>query len=177
MKRPKRRFLFLLAVAAVALSLLLVTDRYVADEPALRANPTPQTGASQNGTIPDSTIENSTIQVATFAGGCFWCMEAPFDKIKGVTSTIPGYTGGRTENPVYDQVKTGRTGHIESLQVKYDSAIVSYEQLLWLFWHNVDPTQANGQFCDEGNQYRTLIFYHDDEQKQLAETTDPLGWP
>jgi peptide-methionine (S)-S-oxide reductase len=116
----------------------------------------------------------SVIQLATFAGGCFWCMEPPFDKLDGVISTTSGYTGGRTKKPSYEQVKTGRTGHIESMQVKFDSSIVSYEQLLWLFWHNVDPTQANGQFCDEGNQYRTLIFYHDDDQKQLAEKTKQL---
>ncbi len=111
------------------------------------------------------------IQIATFAGGCFWCMESPFDKLDGVISTTSGYTGGRTVNPTYDQVKTGRTGHIESLQVKFDSSVVSYEQLLGLFWHNVDPTQADGQFCDHGNQYRSRIFYHDDDQKQLAEKT------
>lgn len=111
------------------------------------------------------------IQTATFAGGCFWCMEPPFDKLDGVISTTSGYTGGRTVNPTYDQVSTGRTGHIESLQVKFDSTAVTYEQLLGLFWHNVDPTQADGQFCDHGNQYRTVIFYHDDDQKQLAEQT------
>jgi peptide-methionine (S)-S-oxide reductase len=121
---------------------------------------------------PSSQTESaSDIQLATFAGGCFWCMEPPFDKLDGVISTTSGYTGGRTKNPKYEQVKTGRTGHIESMQVKFDSSKVSYEQLLWLFWHNVDPTQANGQFCDKGNQYRTLIFYHDDDQKQLAEAT------
>ena len=116
-----------------------------------------------------------TIQTATFAGGCFWCMEPPFDKLDGVLSTTSGYTGGRTVNPSYDQVKTGRTGHIESLQVKFDSSIVGYEELLSLFWHNVDPTQAGGQFCDNGNQYRTAIFYHDENQKQLAEKTKAAG--
>lgn len=124
----------------------------------------------------DSSEERETatvdrIQTATFAGGCFWCMEPPFDKLDGVLSTTSGYTGGRTVNPSYDQVKTGRTGHIESLQVKFDSSVVSYEELLSLFWHNVDPTQAGGQFCDKGNQYRTVIFYHDASQKQLAEET------
>jgi peptide-methionine (S)-S-oxide reductase len=111
------------------------------------------------------------IETATFAGGCFWCMESPFDKLDGVISTTSGYTGGRTVNPTYDQVSTGRTGHIESLQVKFDSTVVTYQQLLGLFWHNVDPTQADGQFCDRGNQYRTMIFYHDDDQKRLAEQT------
>ncbi|MGI9429240.1 MAG: peptide-methionine (S)-S-oxide reductase MsrA [Bythopirellula sp.] len=114
---------------------------------------------------------DQSIQTATFAGGCFWCMEPPFDNLDGVIATTSGYTGGRTVNPSYDQVKTGRTGHIESLQVKFDSSVVRYEQLLALFWHNVDPTQSAGQFCDRGNQYRTVIFYHDEDQKQLAEKT------
>jgi peptide-methionine (S)-S-oxide reductase len=96
-------------------------------------------------------------------------MEPAFDKVAGVTSTISGYTGGRTENPTYEQVKTGRTGHIESMQVTFDSSIVSYEQLLRLFWHNIDPTRGDGQFCDQGNQYRSMIFYHDPQQQALAE--------
>lgn len=119
----------------------------------------------------DAAAGADPIQTATFAGGCFWCMEPPFDKLEGVISTTSGYTGGRTVNPTYDQVKTGRTGHIESLQVKFDSSVVGYETLLSVYWHNVDPTQAGGQFCDDGNQYRTVIFYHDQEQKQLAEKT------
>ncbi|MGI9470011.1 MAG: peptide-methionine (S)-S-oxide reductase MsrA [Rubripirellula sp.] len=113
----------------------------------------------------------SELAVATFAGGCFWCMEPPFDKMDGVVSTTSGYTGGRTGDPSYEQVKTGRTGHIESMQVKYDPTRVSFEQLVSLFWHNVDPTQANGQFCDNGNQYRTAIFFHDDTQRMVAEET------
>lgn len=118
-----------------------------------------------------SNESESNIQVAIFAGGCFWCMEPPFDKMDGVLSTISGYTGGRTSNPTYEQVKTGRTGHIESLQVTFDSQVVTYEQLLWVFWHNVDPVRADGQFCDKGNQYRPMIFYQDAEQKRLAEKT------
>jgi peptide-methionine (S)-S-oxide reductase len=116
-----------------------------------------------------SESDKSELAVATFAGGCFWCMEPPFDKMEGVVSTTSGYTGGRTNNPTYPQVKTGRTGHIESLQVKYDPRRVTYDQLISLYWHNVDPTQANGQFCDNGNQYRTVVFYHDDEQQRVAE--------
>ena len=106
--------------------------------------------------------------IATFAGGCFWCMEPPFDKIEGVTSTTSGYIGGHVKEPTYKQVSSGRTGHAEALQVKFDPKLVTYEQLLTLFWHNVDPTQADGQFCDIGNQYRTAIFFHSDEQEQLA---------
>jgi peptide-methionine (S)-S-oxide reductase len=114
---------------------------------------------------------SETTALATFAGGCFWCMEPPFDQVPGVISTMSGYIGGRVKNPTYEQVKTGLTKHYEALQVKYDPAQVTYEQLLSLFWHNVDPTQSNGQFCDKGGQYRTAIFYHDEEQKKLAESS------
>ena len=106
---------------------------------------------------------------ATFAGGCFWCMEPPFDKLPGVISTTSGYTGGHKKNPTYHEVSAGDTGHAEAVQVVYDPKQVSYEKLLDVFWHNIDPTQKDRQFCDHGNQYRTAIFYHDEEQKQLAE--------
>ena len=109
------------------------------------------------------------IKIATFAGGCFWCMEPPFDKVDGVISTISGYTGGRTENPTYEEVSSGTTGHAESLQVTYDSTRVSYEKLLEVFWHNIDPLVRDRQFCDVGEQYRSAIFYHDEDQKRLAE--------
>ena len=108
---------------------------------------------------------------ATFAGGCFWCMEGPFDKLPGVISTTSGYTGGKTKNPTYEQVSSGTTGHAESVQVEYDPTKVSYEKLLDVFWHNIDPTQRDGQFCDHGSQYRTAIFYHNDEQRKLAESS------
>jgi peptide-methionine (S)-S-oxide reductase len=106
---------------------------------------------------------------ATFAGGCFWCMEPPFDKVPGVLSTTSGYTGGQAKNPSYEQVSSGTTGHAESVQVVYDPAKVSYEKLLDVYWHNVDPLDGAGQFCDRGTQYRTAIFYHDEEQHRLAE--------
>jgi peptide-methionine (S)-S-oxide reductase len=109
--------------------------------------------------------------VATFAGGCFWCMEHPFDQLEGVVSVTSGYTGGRTANPTYEQVSSGTTGHAESVQVVYDPAKVSYEKLLDVFWHNIDPLTANAQFCDRGTQYRSAIFYHDDEQRRLAEAS------
>ena len=105
---------------------------------------------------------------ATFAGGCFWCMEPPYDKLLGVISTISGYMGGKTKNPTYEQVTTGTTGHTEVVQVEYDPAKVTYAQLLEVFWRNIDPTQVNGQFCDQGSQYRTAVFYHDAEQQKLA---------
>lgn len=114
---------------------------------------------------------NNDTSVATFAGGCFWCMEGPFDKLEGVISTTSGYTGGHTENPTYKQTSTGRTGHTEAVQIVYDPEQVSYEKLLDVFWHNIDPTTPDQQFCDRGSQYRSEIFYHDDEQKQLAETS------
>ena len=108
---------------------------------------------------------------ATFAGGCFWCMEPPFDKLDGVVSTTSGYTGGRVKNPTYEQVSSGGTGHAEAVQVVYDPAKVSYEKLLEVYWHNVDPLTANAQFCDHGDQYRTAIFFEGEAQKKLAETT------
>ncbi len=106
---------------------------------------------------------------ATFAGGCFWCMEPPFDKLDGVISTTSGYTGGDVENPSYKQVSRGGTGHAEAVQVIYDPQRISYDKLLEVYWHNIDPTDANGQFCDQGNQYRSEIFYHNEEQHRLAE--------
>jgi len=109
------------------------------------------------------------LQTATFAGGCFWCMQPPFDRIEGVVSTVVGYTGGDTSSPTYRQVCSGSTGHTEAMQVRFDPARVSYQALLEEFWRNIDPTTANGQFCDLGTQYRTAIFYHDEEQRRLAE--------
>ena len=109
--------------------------------------------------------------VATFAGGCFWCMEPPFDKIDGVLATTSGYTGGMKQNPTYEQVSSGTTGHAESVQVLYDPKKVSYEKLLDVFWHNIDPTVTDRQFCDVGNQYRTAIFVHSDAQRAAAEAS------
>jgi peptide-methionine (S)-S-oxide reductase len=108
---------------------------------------------------------------ATFAGGCFWCMEPPFDKLDGVISTTSGYTGGQKHNPTYEEVSAGRTGHAEAMQIVYDPKKVSYEKLLEVFWHNVDPTIKDAQFCDHGNQYRTGIFVHDEQQKLAAENS------
>jgi peptide-methionine (S)-S-oxide reductase len=106
---------------------------------------------------------------ATFAGGCFWCMEPAFDKVEGVLSTTVGYTGGHKENPTYEEVSSGVTGHAEAVEVLYDPGKVSYEQLLEVFWRNVDPTVKDRQFCDVGSQYRTAIFYHDEEQRSSAQ--------
>lgn len=108
---------------------------------------------------------------ATFAGGCFWCVEADFDKVDGVVSTTSGYIGGDTANPSYRQVVSGRTGHAEAVEIEFDPAQVSYEKLLQTFWLNIDPLVANRQFCDSGSQYRTAIYFHDPEQQQLAEAS------
>jgi peptide-methionine (S)-S-oxide reductase len=109
--------------------------------------------------------------VATFAGGCFWCMESDFDHVKGVLATISGYTGGHVKNPTYHQVSAGGTGHAESVEVVYDPSIVSYSQLLTYYWHHVDPTVKDRQFCDVGNQYRTAIFVHNAQERKLAEAS------
>jgi peptide methionine sulfoxide reductase msrA/msrB len=107
--------------------------------------------------------------VATFAGGCFWCMEPPFEKLDGVREVVSGYTGGPEENPTYEEVSSGKTGHLEAVRVYYDSTRVSYETLLDAFWRSIDPTDSAGQFADRGSQYRTAIFYHNDTQRRLAE--------
>ena len=108
-------------------------------------------------------------EIATFAGGCFWCMEPPFEKLNGVFKVIPGYTGGKKENPTYGEVSSGVTGHLESIQVFYDPEIVSYYELLDVFWKQIDPTDNNGQFVDKGEQYKSAIFYHNEGQRKLAE--------
>ena len=106
---------------------------------------------------------------ATFAGGCFWCMEGPFERLPGVVSAVSGYTGGSKQKPTYEEVSSGTTGHAESVEVTYDPTKVSYAKLLDVYWHNVDPFAVNFQFCDHGTQYRTAIFVHDAEQRRLAE--------
>ena len=116
-------------------------------------------------------VDDQDTAVATLAGGCFWCMEPPFDKLEGVISTTSGYTGGHTKNPSYKQTSSGKTGHTEAIQIVYDPMKVSYEKLLDVFWHNIDPTTADQQFCDRGSQYRSEIFYHNEEQKHQAEAS------
>ncbi|UCC13124.1 MAG: peptide-methionine (S)-S-oxide reductase MsrA [candidate division WOR-3 bacterium] len=113
--------------------------------------------------------DKQVIEKATFAGGCFWCMEPPFEKLDGVVEVISGYTGGKKENPTYEEVCTGLTGHVEAVQVIYDPQRLSYNQLLNVFWQNIDPTDVHGQFADKGSQYRTAIFFHSEEQRKLAE--------
>lgn len=107
-------------------------------------------------------------EVATFAGGCFWCIQPPFDRVKGVLKTTVGYTGGHTKNPTYEEVSSGETGHAESIEIVFDPSKVSYDRLLDVYWMSVDPTQTDGQFVDHGSQYRTAIFYHSAAQKRAA---------
>lgn len=116
----------------------------------------------------------SSLAQATFAGGCFWCMEKPFDELPGVIDTTSGYAGGTVENPSYYEVSAGGTGHVEAVQVTYDPSQVSYEMLLDVFWHNIDPLDGKGQFCDQGSQYRAAIFYADDAQQQAAQASKEL---
>ena len=141
----------------VALALLSLTG-FAADD-------TPTVGPAADAGEP------AMLETATFAGGCFWCMEGPFDVLDGVVATTSGYIGGALANPTYEQVSAGGTGHAESVQVTYDPQRVSYEKLLQVFWHNIDPTVVDQQFCDHGNQYRTAIFFHNDTQKQAAEAS------
>ncbi len=119
--------------------------------------------------LPFTITAQSQRAYATFAGGCFWCMEKPFDIMDGVISTTSGFSGGTVENPTYRQVVRGGTGHIEVVQVEYDPTRVSYEELLYVFWRNVDPFDSGGQFCDRGGTYATAIFFHDDAQRRAAE--------
>ena len=119
----------------------------------------------------DTTMEKKqkNLSEATFAGGCFWCTESDFEKFDGVVEAISGYVGGRTQNPTYKEVSAGGTGHAEAIRVLYDPQKITYDELLDIFWRHVDPTDSNGQFVDRGSQYRSAIFYHDEEQKRLAE--------
>lgn len=121
--------------------------------------------------LPAAATAQGATEKATFAGGCFWCMEPPYDAIPGVISTTSGYIGGRTANPTYEQVSTGATGHTEAVQVVYDPKKVTYEKLLEVFWVNIDPTVRDRQFCDSGSQYRTGVFYHSEAQRTAAEAS------
>lgn len=116
-------------------------------------------------------VSAGEIKEAIFAGGCFWCMEKPFDQLSGVISTTSGYIGGTRKNPTYSQVSSGRTGHTEAVKIEYDPALISYDSLLSVFWRNIDPLDARGQFCDKGSQYRSGIFYIDARQKEKAEAS------
>jgi peptide-methionine (S)-S-oxide reductase len=124
---------------------------------------------SSGSTAADQATDGRRLETATFAGGCFWCMEEAADKVDGVISTTSGYTGGHAVNPTYKEVSAGGTGHTESVEIVYDPGKVTYTTLLETFWRNIDPTTPNRQFCDQGTQYRSAIFYHGENQKRLAE--------
>lgn len=153
---------FSCTVAAIGGLLLLVatTATYAQSADTTRAAQAPAGAEPAPGTA-----------VAIFAGGCFWCMEPPFDKLPGVISTTSGYIGGRVSNPTYDQVSAGGTGHAEAVQVKYDPTRIGYAQLLEVFWRNIDPLAVDRQFCDVGDQYRSAIFPIGAEQQRLAEAS------
>jgi len=121
--------------------------------------------------IPAAAQAQGNLSTAIFAGGCFWCMEEAFEKVPGVVTVVSGYTDGKTKNPSYEEVSSGRTGHAEAIEVKFDASKISYEKLLDVFWLNHDPTYNDRQFCDHGSQYRPGIFWHDEEQKRLAEAS------
>jgi peptide-methionine (S)-S-oxide reductase len=146
----------ILTVAIILAAIAAATHPHAAEAPAARAG----SGQPMDGR-----------EKATFAGGCFWCMEPPFDELPGVISTTSGYTGGQKKNPTYEEVSGGGTGHTESVEVLFDPAKVTYRQLLDVFWKNIDPITPDRQFCDVGSQYRSAIFYHSEEQKSLALAT------
>jgi peptide methionine sulfoxide reductase msrA/msrB len=125
--------------------------------------------SAQQGEGNQMSKDDSTLKIGTFAGGCFWCTESDFEKLPGVVKVISGYTGGHKENPSYEEVSSGSTGHVEAVQVYYDPSRLTYTELLDYFWRHIDPTDSGGQFVDRGSQYRSVIFYHDEEQKRLAE--------
>ncbi len=126
-------------------------------------------GAQATGVTMVNAIPSVKLAIATFAGGCFWTMEHAFDKVPGVVSAISGYSGGHVKNPSYDEVSTGSTGHVETVEVHYDPAKISYSKLLDIYWHDIDPTQVGGQACDTGDEYRSMIFAHDAAQMKQAQ--------
>jgi peptide-methionine (S)-S-oxide reductase len=152
------------AIAAYLVSILATASAFAAASPATKAAPAPS--AARPAAPPAA---SPATERAIFAGGCFWCEETAFEGLPGVQSVISGYIGGTKLNPTYEEVSAGGTGHAESVEITYDPKKISYSELLDLFWHNTDPTQSNGQFCDIGNQYRSEIFYTTPGQKQLAE--------
>ena len=167
-----------LASALLALPLVLAA----CGGPSTGAEEEPASDAPDVGFLSEEEAAERGFAVATFAGGCFWCMEPPFDELDGVLSTTSGYTGGDEEDPSYNQVSSGATGHTEAVRVVYDPAKIDYDRLLHVFWRNIDPTARDRQFCDVGSQYRSGIFVHGDEQGRLAEAslrelegTEPFG--
>ena len=149
MKLKIKNLLIILVISLVSVSFILSSN-----------------GQDKNMTINEEVNE---MEKATFAGGCFWCMESPFEKLDGVAEVVAGYTGGHKENPTYEEVTTGRTGHFEAVQITFDPELISYSELLDVFWRQINPTDIRGQFADIGSQYKTAVFYHSEEQKRIAE--------
>lgn len=149
------------SIRPLTLALALAATASLAAHPASAAPP--------RGTFSQSI---TPVALATFAGGCFWCMETAFEGIPGVLSVTSGFSGGPEKNPTYKNVSAGRTHHMESVQVEYDPRRISYARLCSIFWHNIDPTQGNGQFCDQGEQYRSAIFYRTPEEHRQAQITE-----
>lgn len=162
---PNRKLLTVVVLAAFALSAVVLGIDYL---PALPSGNAPNEPANPPA-APD--IDPAVADTATFAGGCFWCMEPPFDKLDGVAATISGYAGGSVPDPTYEEVSSGTTGHAEAVQIIYDSTQVDYEQLLTTYWPNVDPLDKGGQFCDRGSSYRPVIFVHNARQRRLAKAS------
>ncbi len=125
--------------------------------------------ANGESTKGETKMEKEVLEKVTFAGGCFWCIESVFDELEGVKEAVSGYTGGKTKNPTYAEVCTGKTGHYEAVQVTFDSTNITYKELVEIFWQQIDPTDPTGQFADKGSQYKTAIFYHNEKQKNIAE--------
>lgn len=163
---PDSKILIAVILAVFVVSAVLLGIDYL---PTLPGGPTTETATDTAVTTP--AIDPAVADTATFAGGCFWCMEPPFDDIAGVAATISGYAGGEVANPTYEAVSSGETDHTETVQVIYDSTQVGYERLLQTYWRNVDPLDDAGQFCDRGAQYRPVIFVHDAGQRRLAEAS------
>ena len=153
----------LLLAACTSATAEAPTTQPAAGAPAASATP-----ASAAAPELEARVASGALKAAVFAGGCFWCMEGPFERTPGVLSVVSGYAGGPEPNPTYEQVGTGRTGHAEAVRVVYDPARTSFAALLEVYWHNVDPTQRDGQFCDEGRQYRTAIFFSDEAERATA---------
>lgn len=163
MHRSNRIMMVAVALLGLAAASLLPAGGLMAQAPG------PAAPAAQEQAAPSAPKVALKTEIATFAAGCFWCVEQDFDLVPGVVKTTPGYTGGHFRNPTYELVATGLTGHTEALRVEYDPATISYEKLLDWYWRNVDPTDARGQFCDRGNEYRPAIFVHSAEQRVIAE--------
>ena len=157
-------------ISAVSAVLFLVACESVSEPGTANAQSSAQSTEIEVQGFPPSAVEGDHA-VAVFAGGCFWCVESEFDDLAGVQSAVSGYTGGQEQNPTYGQVSGKRTGHAEAVRIVYDPNVVTYAELLDRFWRNIDPFQKNGQFCDHGQPYRSGVFFQDETQKALAEST------